>query len=418
MGSYAQLNFSNYEILSTKSFVDPTIMTIFREYDKKVFNRVIDDGHEETAYEYSNTVKNIRDRLDVMGFSMGQAKKQFEKYRKIKISEVKQSLESWDEEIYKIELAILKKYKFGDWQSAFEEIIKKRIRFHRAWEEEFKDKNELIQYIASERDYEPYYNFPSDDIRYFFRVFLQAFKDDDIVCYDVTQLVENGYYGETDEICNLSIGTLTEENIVNEKTIVLIEGKTDKRILEESLRLLYPHLKDYYSFLDYEISNNGGGADKVVYLIKSFVGVGLGNRVIAIFDNDTAAEDAMQSLKKVKIPRNIKITKYPDMAMFKKYPTLGPGGISNQNINGLAASIELYLGKDVLSNQERVLTPVQWKGYNQSLKKYQGEIMEKDDLHKRFFEKVKLASVDNKNIPLCDWEGIEAIFKVIFNSFA
>lgn len=418
MGSYAQLNFSEYEVLSTKSFVDSTVMTIFRESDKRVYSRAIDEDCEEDVCEYSNSVKNIKMRLDVMGFSVAQAKRKFEKHRKIKILEVEENIKSFDSESDKKELEILKKYKYNDWERAFKNIVKRSIRLYQPWEDEFQDKDELIQYIVNNRDYEPYYNFPSDDIRYFFRVFLQAFKDGDVICYDVTQLIKNGYYDPSDEICNMSINSLTEENIVNEKIIILIEGKTDKKILEESLKLLYPHLKEYYSFLDYEISNNGGGADKVVYLVKSFIGVGLGNRVIAIFDNDTAAEDAMQALKKVRIPKNIKIAKYPDIALCKKYPTIGPGGISNLNINGLAASIELYLGRDVLITEDKVFAPIQWKGFNQSLNKYQGEIIGKDILHKKFFEKIQNAGRDHNKVKLQDWNGIESIFKVIFSCFS
>lgn len=38
----------------------------------------------------------------------------------------------------------------------------------------------------------------------------------------------------------------------------------------------------------------------------------------------------------------------PDLEFLKSYPTLGPNGLANMDINGVAASIELYLGNDVL----------------------------------------------------------------------
>lgn len=33
----------------------------------------------------------------------------------------------------------------------------------------------------------------------------------------------------------------------------------------------------------------------------------------------------------------------------KKHPTLGPNGTSKMDINGLACSVELYLGTDILT---------------------------------------------------------------------
>ena len=81
MGSHASLNFAGYNVLNTGSFVNSTVMTMFREEDKKVYNRKV-DGCKEVAYEYSNTVKNIKKRLDVVGFSISQAQLKFEKYTK------------------------------------------------------------------------------------------------------------------------------------------------------------------------------------------------------------------------------------------------------------------------------------------------------------------------------------------------
>jgi hypothetical protein len=39
-----------------------------------------------------------------------------------------------------------------------------------------------------------------------------------------------------------------------------------------------------YSFLDYEAFNLGGGTGNLASLVKGLAGVGIGNRVIAVFD--------------------------------------------------------------------------------------------------------------------------------------
>ena len=69
----------------------------------------------------------------------------------------------------------------------------------------------------------------------------------------------------------------------------------------------------------------------------------------------------------------------------RNYPTQGPNGITNLDINGLACSIELYFGRDILTDKEGKLIPIQWKGYEESLKQYQGEILKKKELQEAFF---------------------------------
>ncbi len=78
MGTYCELYVDNHPVLSSKSNAVDVVMTLFREEDKKVYERKVsernplhwghleDDGEVETVYEYSNTVAIIIDRLEVM----------------------------------------------------------------------------------------------------------------------------------------------------------------------------------------------------------------------------------------------------------------------------------------------------------------------------------------------------------------
>ena len=118
-----------------------------------------------------------------------------------------------------------------------------------------------------------------------------------------------------------------------------------------------------------------------------------------MFDNDTAAEEAILALNKINIPPNIKVLRYPYLEMASNYPTIGPTGIEFTDINGLACSIELYLGRDILTNNDEYdyptkYIPVQWKGYSQSLRKYQGEILYKEQILKKYFNLLDLHAAD------------------------
>ena len=123
--------------------------------------------------------------------------------------------------------------------------------------------------------------------------------------------------------------------------------------------------------LDFDSSRSQGGAGHLVSIVKAFSGAGITNRVIALFDNDTAAREARRSLDAATLPSNFAVLHYPDLDALRHYPTLGPAGLSHLDINGLAASIELYFGADVLL-LDGTLAPIQWKGYCEALQGVSG----------------------------------------------
>ncbi len=430
MGSYTELYIGNYWVHSTKSQVDSTIMTIFRESDKKIFERKIsercyvdveEEDKIETAYEYSSSVSNIIARLDIMGFSLQKVKRVFQEVIEREINRLEErakvtTYQSLSDE-YLNRKVILGNSSFEEWLLAFREIFDKSLHAYSIDSQTLPKEISLLKFILTEIDeYEPPYNFPCSDIRYFLRAFLEVCPKENLVSQDITYLVHEGYYGKDEKVCEISIKELTQDYPVNEKIIILAEGSTDTNVLEKSLKLLYPHLSEYYSFMDFGLSNAQGSAGNLVNTIKAFVGSGISNRIIAIFDNDSAGFDAIRGLNKTSIPSNIRIMNYPNLEIAELYPTLGPSGLSNLDINGLACSIEIYFGKDIL-NIDGELSPIQWKGYIDGVKKYQGEIMNKAKLQELFNEKLLKCVTDKTLIKTTDWSGINSILLEIFKAF-
>jgi hypothetical protein len=111
------------------------------------------------------------------------------------------------------------------------------------------------------------------------------------------------------------------------------------------------------------------------------------------------------------------VLSYPDIELLRSYPTLGPSGSSNLDINGLAASIELYFGEDVLRRPDGSLAPVQWKGYVEPVGSYQGEVLGKSELQAAFARKLAEAESDPLSRPRQDWTGVDAILRAIFSAF-
>lgn len=139
--------------------------------------------------------------------------------------------------------------------------------------------------------------------------------------------------------------------------------------------------------------------DETHYL-KAFIAAGIRNRIIALYDNDSAGLSEIKVLKNIPIPSNVRIMHLPDLEMCLHYPTIGPGGSSIDNINGRACSIEMFLGKDILKKSGEY-EPVRWKSYIDKVDAYQGEIVPKSEVLKQFKLKVKRSQ---DQLVLDEWE--------------
>lgn len=435
MGAYCELYINKYPIALTKNEIDPYLLSVFQKDDIKIFQRKINERYKilyanideendnEKAIQFVNNAKIIKDRLNVMGFTFSRVKEMFEISKADEIKRLKEYLDEKtieeNEDFYekiKSEINLLDKSDIDDFLIAFKEIIQHDYGFSVDKSMLSNSTSPLIFYLL-EYGY-GFERFPTNyDLRTLLRAFLEFVNDDEIITYDITEVVDV-YYNTIDEkqIYDEIVNIYTYEFEIGDKFIILTEGTTDIYMLENSLKLLYPHLVEFYSFMDFGNSNASGSASSLVTSIKSFIGAGFKNKIIAIFDNDTAAEEAKRGLAKTKIPDNIKILNYPNLKFAENYPTIGPTGESTFNVNGLAGSIEIYLGEETLTKNGKFI-PVHWKGYNQSLNKYQGEILEKEEIQNKFKIKIEKCRENAKLINEYDWSGIKEIFKVIFNAF-
>ena len=123
-------------------------------------------------------------------------------------------------------------------------------------------------------------------------------------------------------------------------------------------------------------------------------------------------------------PGRIQVIRYPDLDLARHYPTIGPPAAgattatSAADVNGLAGSIELYLGRDVVTGPDGSLRPVQWTSLIAGMGRYQGEVTGKNDIHKAFRAKAAAASRDAAVISGQDWDGLRLILDAVFTAFA
>ncbi|MRT94622.1 HEPN/Toprim-associated domain-containing protein [Ancylomarina sp. 16SWW S1-10-2] len=435
MGSYCELYIKDYPIATTKNEIDPFLLSLFQSEDLKVYERKVgeriqvlfgredEEDEKEQAVQYINSARNIRDRLNVMGFTLDYTKERFEESKEESLSQFKEWLEtdrfndsSEMNATITNEIQILQNNSFDDFIEAVKEIFEHNYGYDVKKENLPKDINPIIPYLieyGNGLDRFPY----SYDQRTLLRALLEVTPPDVLITYDITELIEHGYYKEEPkEVYDEVIGNLSFDYELGDKFLILTEGTTDINIIRDSLELLYPHLTGYYSFMDFGASNASGSASALVASIKSFVGADIRNKIIALFDNDTAAESAIGGLARTKIPPNIKIKQYPKIEIANDYPTIGPTGITNMDINGLAGSIEMYLGTDILLHEDSFI-PIQWKGYDSKLKKYQGEIIDKIKVQKDFKKKIKECRNDRSKINDADWKEMRELLQMIFDTF-
>lgn len=428
MGTYTDFSVAGYPLINSKSAAVPEAMTVFRESDKRVFTRRLSDrsplvwgdayakeaDEVETATVYVCSTVAVIARLEVMGFTLNRARRDFESGRQAELA----TYQEWakDEQWLADKVKLIESITFDAYLGALRQVLAEGLRPKPSDDHEKPGLSAVVRYVLDDND-DYLFGFFASDIRCLIRAACEAAPRASEVTQDITDLVDGGYYAPEEPVCQHSIDSLILGHLENSNRIVLTEGSTDTQVLKASLRLLYPHLSDYYSFLDFDTARVPGGAGQLASLVKGFAAAGIGNRIIAIFDNDSAARDARRSLSQLRLPPNIAVLSYPDIDLLRSYPTLGPSGNVNLDVNGLAASIELYLGADVLRRPDSSLAPVQWKGFIEPVGSYQGEVLGKTDLQAAFLRKLAIAESDPAEQARQDWSGIDAILQVIFGAF-
>ena len=448
MGSYSNLRINGFKLYSVKDFVNPTTMMLFTEKDKRScpfhahdstsalsgVDSSADTGPNddekgddpENIVEYAIPLSVAKDRLEFMGFTTSKIRKMFREGIEERLAELTEwrnnpswaNVDGLRNDLDRKE-QVLRNLTYEVWLEEFANII--RTGLTPSIDYWYRDKgtddfSELFRYMIGNTS-EDMFGFPSYDTRVFLRAVCELTHPNPELVYDLTELVEGGYVEVDEDLSGWARRQMADDFLINHKIIVLTEGVSDRKSLEEALNLLYPHLSDYYSFMDFEGARVPGGAGILTTTVKAFIGADVVNRVVAFFDNDTAALSAMRSLRNIAIPKNVRILRYPNLEIARNYPTLGPQGTMLMDINGLACSVELYFGSDILRNETGDLTPIQWRGYDNTMQQYQGEIINKAELQAKFAEKIQKCQTDASAMQNYDWSGMRAILDCLRSAF-
>jgi len=386
------------DILSFSFEVPYSLVAVFTEGDRIPSRPQEEDNEDRSDYRYEATVKTIRDRLQIMGYTSDRWRAELELFRQ-------QQLEEIEEQIAKKEgrgrsaskqkrLALIIEHSLSErWIDTLTAMLSDGWGWCRR-----QRRSSALEKAMTDWGYGPI-QMPFTDERCLLRALSDLHDDTDLVQFEFGPAISEEDVDPNTDFTRVSAATLLDGARAVEKIIVLTEGKTDTRILEQSFNRLYPHLKHMFTFFDHAAFRSGGAASELERLARGFAGAGISNRTVVLFDNDTAGIAASRRLMDAQLPANFRVLTLPELDPAKAYPTLGPTGAALTNINGSACSIELYCGPTALTGEEGSLSPIQWTGYDRALKRYQGEPMDKEKIQERFF-----GVLDRSSDPLNDVE--------------
>ncbi len=174
--------------------------------------------------------------------------------------------------------------------------------------------------------------------------------------------------------------------------LIVTEGSSDALIIGKAFRLLKPHIADFFDFVDMQDGYPFSGTGNVFRFVQGLISIRVLNNVLIVYDNDAEGVANFERTRALNLPANMRAMKLPDLDCFARFPTVGPNGRHEANINGRAAAIEsyLHLHSDAC---------VRWSSYNDKASAYQGELIGKERYTREFLQqRNKEPTYDYKNI--------------------
>ncbi|HYG89162.1 MAG TPA: HEPN/Toprim-associated domain-containing protein [Azospirillum sp.] len=185
----------------------------------------------------------------------------------------------------------------------------------------------------------------------------------------------------------------------SDRFLIVTEGSSDARIIEHALRLLRPHIADFFQFVDMEESYPFAGTGNLFRFLQGLISIAVQNNVVVLYDNDAEGAASCERSLELNIPANMAILKLPNSPDFAGFDTVGPNGRHMADINGRTAAIECYLDLGEAP-------VVRWTSFNSRSNTYQGELVGKTDYMRTFLS--QRTQVEGYN-----YSRIEAVLDMI-----
>ncbi len=183
-------------------------------------------------------------------------------------------------------------------------------------------------------------------------------------------------------------GYVTEEIFVpsarrQETFLIATEGSSDAHILRHAIELLRPEMSDFFRFIDMSERHPFPGTGNLHKFAEGLSKIDVHNQLVLVYDNDAEGRATFQRTQGLSLPKNMRVAMLPNLPAFEKFPTVGPDGMRDMDINGRAAAIECYLD---LSSTKTPEPKVRWSSYIKDVEAYQGSLENKTQFMKSFMK--------------------------------
>ena len=308
MGLYAYLRVGNYLLSSTKGDVDPTALMMFTEGDRLIHKLTpieaaqydgdqedigdpttdesgpadghesvpdVDNERDHAIVKYTARLAVVRDRLDLMGYTLPRVRQYFQDSLRHNIDDIINSNENprlaGSDEMRTLryrKIEFLRGVDFDKWLEAFAFVLDHDLKpGYLLQDQKSSDLPPLVRLLIGDLRCEGVWT-PFDDARWMIRAVVEVARHDLELVYDLTELFFSEQLYLDEDLCGRARRQAADECTFNHRLVVLTEGSTDKWAIEGTFRLLYPHLVDYYSFMDFGPAKVQGGAAALVSVVK------------------------------------------------------------------------------------------------------------------------------------------------------
>ncbi len=364
MGSIITLGVGDLELDWGKNFNFRDYSKLFLPTDKKDIPYYYEDDEIILKPGYSTSLRRVKNRLELLGYSLHKLKGRFQKHNDDYPDYLEQPEISFDTMLEVFSKINIKDYKnkkeYGDYDLG-EYVIENIFQ-----NETFKELGNHID--ISDKDIGAY--FENLDPLFTLRLLIENPNNLDINLEWRTQDVIEGGWTNDKEIF---VGV--EEA---DKFLIVTEGSSDTFIIKKSLKLLKPDILDFFTFVDMEDNYPFTGTGNLYRFCQGLTSIRIQNKTLVLFDNDLEGLDKFNKTCNLNLPSQMRIMKLPELEEFNDFLTVGPTGETKENINGKAVAIECFL--DLTKSNPKI----RWTNYNKDFDSYQGSLENKDDYVKKF----------------------------------
>jgi hypothetical protein len=361
MGSMITLGIGEMDIDWGKNNYFNDYSALFLPSDKKDIQYLYANNIIECKPGFSRPLSEIKSRLDLLGYSINNLRRIYEKYLSDYFDEIPQDVLSYDDLVMAFSTISIEgyrqnfdNYKLGE-SAALAHLLNHPI--FESLKKPFVGVDSLM--FDSETFFEKF------DAHFLLRLLME--NPDNLglhLEWKTADVIEGGWVDEI--IVGLSD---------SDKFLIVSEGSSDTFVLKQALERLRPDIVDFFTFIDMEENYPFTGTGNLYRFCQGLSSIKIQNKVLIIFDNDLEGVANYERVKRLKLPQNMGVMKLPDIECFDNFPTIGVSGESLQDINGRAVAIECFLD---FAKVEKAIHRIRWTNYIKEMNNYQGSLEDKD----------------------------------------